>query len=213
MTREFTRKRIIDVTVETIIEKGFDGMRTKEIAEKSGVSEATVFKYFKSKDELMKIIVTDMIEKFTTESKVLIGKIIKDFSVKNHKLSYRELLKKIIIERLSFFMKENKLINILVREMLINNDLKKLFIDNIYNNLTGIFEVLIIKGIEAGEFIKGGAVKTVKDMIFGLIIYNTVVFPTIHHNDINETRTAEIAETILNGISYEKALKTLRKRA
>lgn len=193
MSSQFTKKRIIKTSVDVILSKGYDAARTKEIAEKSGVSEATLFKYFKSKEDLLKIIIVHMIEDFTKESKEIISRCIKDFN----NGSYKKLLQEIIVERLNFFTKNNKLIKIIVREMLINPVLKKLFVQTIYNNLTSILEVVIAKGIKAGEFSKGTALSTIKDNIFGIIIYNTVIYSAIFDN---KKDAIETTDAILNGI-------------
>jgi AcrR family transcriptional regulator len=203
MSKVFTRKRIIDVTVDTVLIKGYDGMRTKEIADKAGVSEATVFKNFNSKEELLKIILTGMIDDFTAESKKIIGNAIREFSTKKRK-SYAALLKSIISERLAYFLKESKLIRIIVREMLINEELKKLFADTVYNNLIGIFEVIILKGAEAGEFRREGR-KTFIDMIFGMIIYNTVISPALS-GKAEAKRIEEIADMAVKGLLNDSAV-------
>lgn len=198
MAKEDTRNRIVDVTADIILEKGYDGARTRDIAAKSGVSEATVFKYFSSKEELMKHLITSMVNKFTSESRIIIGRTIKDFSNQG-KASFKELLKSIIIERINFFMTENKLLKIIVREMLVNQALKKLFIDTIYNNFMGIMEVIIVKGIEAGEFRKT-ALKTLKDTIFGVIIYNTVINSVID-DSFDKSKAKEMTDILINGIT------------
>ncbi len=53
-SHEQRRKHIISVASNLFAEKGFNGVRTKEIAELAGVSEALVFKHFRNKEELYK---------------------------------------------------------------------------------------------------------------------------------------------------------------
>ena len=57
-----TKNKIIDSTLSLIDKKPFPQVRTREIAEKSTVSEATVFKYFKTKDTILNYLV----DKFLT---------------------------------------------------------------------------------------------------------------------------------------------------
>ncbi len=47
------RDSIILTTIEVINELGLQGMSTREIAQRVGISEATIFKHFKSKAELI----------------------------------------------------------------------------------------------------------------------------------------------------------------
>jgi AcrR family transcriptional regulator len=50
------RRIIIDAALALFARKGFRGTTTKEIAEAAGCSEATIFKYFATKDELYSAI-------------------------------------------------------------------------------------------------------------------------------------------------------------
>lgn len=50
------RRVIIDAALALFARKGFRGTTTKEIAEAAGCSEATIFKYFATKDELYSAI-------------------------------------------------------------------------------------------------------------------------------------------------------------
>lgn len=192
-----TEKRIMNATVEILLLKGYDAMRTREIAERSGVSEATIFKYFRSKEDLLKALVIDLVGKFTDESKVIIGNTLKEFTLVGNG-SYKDLLRKIIIERTNYFLTQNKLIRLLIREMLINFVLKKLFIETIYNNLIGVLEVIIRKGIERGEFNKTISPEILKDTIFGLIIYNTVLQNEIDNK--SPVNVNKMTDFIINSI-------------
>jgi AcrR family transcriptional regulator len=47
------RDRLIITTIEIIDELGVQGLSTREIAKRQGVSEATIFRHYKSKNELL----------------------------------------------------------------------------------------------------------------------------------------------------------------
>jgi AcrR family transcriptional regulator len=49
---EFRRKQILEAAIEVMGEKNYDWATTKEIAQAAGVSERTVFFYFKNKKEI-----------------------------------------------------------------------------------------------------------------------------------------------------------------
>jgi AcrR family transcriptional regulator len=53
------RKRIIAAAREVFMEQGFSGARTKEIAERAGVTEAFLYRHFESKDEMYAAAVLD----------------------------------------------------------------------------------------------------------------------------------------------------------
>ena len=52
MSGEDRRQSIIDAALDLFAEKGFNGTRTREIAQKAGISETLIFQHFKSKEEL-----------------------------------------------------------------------------------------------------------------------------------------------------------------
>ena len=49
---EDRRARIIDAALHLFSEKGFSGTRTREIARRAGISEALIFRHFRSKEQL-----------------------------------------------------------------------------------------------------------------------------------------------------------------
>jgi AcrR family transcriptional regulator len=47
-------KLILKAACETFSEKGYNATSTKEIAKMAGVSEGTIFRYFKTKNHILK---------------------------------------------------------------------------------------------------------------------------------------------------------------
>ena len=60
------KDRLLITTVEIIDELGIQGLSTREIAKRQGVSEATLFRHYKSKNELL-IAVLDYFSQFDGE--------------------------------------------------------------------------------------------------------------------------------------------------
>ena len=50
------KKKIMQAAVDLISTKGYNGTSTLQIAEHAGLSQATLFKYFQTKDELLTAI-------------------------------------------------------------------------------------------------------------------------------------------------------------
>ncbi|WP_374658543.1 TetR/AcrR family transcriptional regulator [Inhella sp.] len=48
-----TRKRLVDTAVRLMSERGYDGTTLKDVAREAGVGDATVYKYFASKERLL----------------------------------------------------------------------------------------------------------------------------------------------------------------
>ena len=51
------REQIVGVSARLFSEKGFRGTTTKEVADKAGISEATIYKHFKSKTDIYQAII------------------------------------------------------------------------------------------------------------------------------------------------------------
>jgi len=57
-----TRERIIDCAEEVFAEKGFGGARIRDISERAGVTGAMIHYYFNSKEELLRAVLTRIVE-------------------------------------------------------------------------------------------------------------------------------------------------------
>ena len=53
------RKKIIAAAAEVFIEQGFSGARTKEIAERAGVTEAFLYRHIASKEEMYELAIVE----------------------------------------------------------------------------------------------------------------------------------------------------------
>ena len=54
-------KKIIDAAIAIISEKGFSASSTSEIAQMAGVAEGTIFRYFKTKKDILRGILIHMV--------------------------------------------------------------------------------------------------------------------------------------------------------
>src|ERR1700726_1763101 len=51
-----TRQRLLDAATETLNRVGIQGATTREIARRAGVNEVTLFRHFKSKEQLLRAV-------------------------------------------------------------------------------------------------------------------------------------------------------------
>src|SRR4249919_1481712 len=52
LNKERTKERILKAALELFREKGLDGTTTRQISQKAGIAEGTLFNYFKTKEDL-----------------------------------------------------------------------------------------------------------------------------------------------------------------
>lgn len=62
LTHEERRQQILDTALEVFAKQGFQGTTTKQLAEAAGVSEATIFLHFPSKEALYEAILEELLQ-------------------------------------------------------------------------------------------------------------------------------------------------------
>ena len=109
------KKKTLEAAIILFGKKGYNGTSTLEIAKAAGISQATVFKYFKTKEDLLSSIIAPIIPKLFSN---FLGR------VKNIN-TLEEVIHYIVRDRFRF-MKENKeIIKIIFSEVLTNEQLKQ----------------------------------------------------------------------------------------
>lgn len=70
-----TEERIIDTALEVFVEKGYFGATTRAMAEEAGFSELTLFRRFKTKENLFNRVLTEKTGKFNVELEITFVKL------------------------------------------------------------------------------------------------------------------------------------------
>ena len=108
------KKKIMRSAVELISTKGYDGTSTLNIAEHAGLSQATLFKYFKTKVDLLTAILHPVVPG-------LFGSFFEElltFETTEEKVHY------FVHNRMSYLKKNRALIKIIFHEIFSNNKLR-----------------------------------------------------------------------------------------
>ncbi|AIK70862.1 TPA: TetR family transcriptional regulator [Streptococcus agalactiae] len=129
------KQKVILSAIELFASQGFHGTSTAQLAKNAEVSQATIYKYFETKDKLLvfilELIVQTIGRPFFTE--------LSTFSTKE------ELIHFFVQDRFKFIEKNNDLIKILMQELLINSETSTIFtklINSTDPNITKIFNCL-----------------------------------------------------------------------
>lgn len=108
------KKKIMRSAVELISTKGYNGTSTLHIAEHAGLSQATLFKYFKTKDDLLTAILHPVVPG-------LFGSFFEEL------LTFETIEEKVhyfVHNRMSYLKKNRALIKIIFHEIFSNNQLR-----------------------------------------------------------------------------------------
>ena len=115
------KKKTIEATIKLFAKQGYHGTSTLQIAKEAGVSQATVFKYFKTKEDLLYSIIVPVIPKLFL-----------NFLKRTQNTNSLEELISYVVEDRMVFLKENKdTIKIVYSEILTNENFKTQLIDSI----------------------------------------------------------------------------------
>ncbi|MCF8008814.1 MAG: TetR/AcrR family transcriptional regulator [Halanaerobiales bacterium] len=198
---EKTKQKILTVTINLIAKRGYASTSTREIAEQADVSEATIFKYYKSKDKLLKTIVIQTMEKlFKSSSEKKLSEIINKNKSKNPEI----ILKTLLEERFNFFDEHKNELKVIFQEMLINKKVQNYFKEEIWSKMVKISDGLfkqIKNKCTLKEEIDG---YMFRKTLFGMIFF-TILFENILEDNINldsNKQATLISNIIFDGISF-----------
>jgi len=152
MGMSVTDDKIMDAALKLFAENGYSGARTRIIAEKAGLSEMTLFRKFKTKENLFNRVLIKNQEIIWNDFNTLIA----NFEVKDHKEDLR-----ILFENLLVIMHNNfELVTILINERTRITNFKEFNLEKITSYL--------------GQYLKEQRI--FKDMDFQIFALNILSF-------------------------------------
>lgn len=183
------------------MKKGFHTATTKEIAEATGVSEATLFKYFKNKDNLLKEIMFELVVKLKNET---IEKTLSPLE-NNRDYSATQKLEYLFKAQSQFFKEHNVAIKIILQELAINETVKTLFDKEIYPITNKVIETIMMEGKKNGEFLD----LPTKSLSIGFINillapYFTMTFYQMEIDESNQDHNQVLFDIFMNGIKEKR---------
>lgn len=117
------QKKIVEAALTTFAEQGYHGTATKEIARRAGVSEATIFKYFPTKrDLLLGVVLPTAEEVFTPAMQRSIMPVLE-----GPHASFEAFARALLRERLAFVRAHPRLVRILAQELPFDAELRAEF--------------------------------------------------------------------------------------
>jgi len=139
--RESTKDKIIEIAAEIIAQEGLRGFTAKNIAARLNITDAAIFKHFKTMDDIVQAVV----RKYTNECLVSIRTIIFGSN-----LSVREKIDKIMDTHIDMLEKSKGAIPILCFEVSRSNIYDNKAVLNFLENYLDLVSILLHRGIEEG---------------------------------------------------------------
>lgn len=200
---EETKARILEKAIDIVSKKGYSASTTKEIATGAGVSEAALFKYFSSKDELLKHIVLEVLQEFHDYS---LNEAIPNVFNKNKNKNLSVIIKEIVKERCSFFEDNSSAIKIIFQELLINEAVRDIFKEKVWIKMVEVTDTLF-DAAKSNNEIKDYDNNLLRKAFFGLVLFPIVFYEIFNLDDQNNTfksrEVEQLLDVLFNGIKEE----------
>ncbi|MDE4543277.1 TetR/AcrR family transcriptional regulator [Thermoanaerobacterium sp. R66] len=196
-----TEEKIINASIELFSEKGFDSTKTSEIAKNAGIAEGTIFRYFKTKKDILMSIVTKAIQFFSEKFIVLpLNKVL------HSEKPEEEILADLLKDRYEMITKNFSIIKVIGTEALTKEKIREKLVEHVAIKTLEIGEEFYQSGIEKGIF-RDLPPRTVVRSLFGsvmMLIAEQQFFPDDKKSKDVEKEISTIVEIFMNGIKSRK---------
>ncbi len=180
-----SQQKIIDAAIAIFSEKGYAASSTSQIAKKAGLAEGTIFRYFRTKKELLLSIVGP----YTL--KVFLPKAISDFEkvFMDDYDSFEDFLRAAFSNRIALVKKNQAVVKIIVQELPFHPEIREQIIELFGKKILPLVETKIVHFQQSGEII-ALPVKTVVRLIVtplvGYVISTYFLFQNTEQNNQEE---------------------------
>ncbi|MCX7951418.1 MAG: TetR/AcrR family transcriptional regulator [Clostridiales bacterium] len=191
--------KILEAAIKVFSEKGFEGSRTSEIAKEAEVAEGTIFKYFKTKKDLLSGLLIPLSIKFL---RPLIMKSAEDILKKDKENATEEILKELFLDRLSLIKKNMPLIKTVLVEAIYHDELLEPIKEQVVPQVLQLLDSYVDSHKQNGDFNDYNTrliSRTMMSLLMGYIVLSSV-FPEFFSLNEDEKEIESIVDIFLNGV-------------
>lgn len=191
--------RILEAAVDMFGEKGYAATSTNEIAKRAGVAEGTIFRYYKTKKELLFAVVMPTLTKFIAP--FFIQVFAKEVLEAEYD-SYEQFIRKVTQNRFEFVKKHFPMLKILMQEVPfqpeLKNEVQQLFEKELYSRIENIVGYFQQQG-QVIEMPKPTVIRLTVSTIVGFLITRFLLLPEQQWDD--EAEIEYTIQFILHGLT------------
>ena len=181
--------RILSVTRELLDEKGYDRILTTEIAERCGLSEAAIYKYFESKRDLLIQVAEKWFEEMLAEDH-------RSFEG----MSAFEALRHVIWRHLSIVKRHRELTRFVLLDLRPDPAYRSMPLYALNRKLLSQVPELLRTYIASGDLRGDIPLPVIRDLIFGAIEHQTWAYLRNEGDFSIEESTKGIAQVLFEGL-------------
>ncbi|HWZ82411.1 MAG TPA: TetR/AcrR family transcriptional regulator [Terriglobales bacterium] len=201
------REQILDVATGLFAQQGFQGTTTKLIAEKSGVTEALIFRHFSSKEDLYWAVIERKIDDAAP-----LEHLIDNLEAGGTDL---DILTRVAVEVLERRARDGTLSRLLLYSALEEHELSERFFRNYIANYFGVLARFVREGIAAGRFRKVDPLLAARGFM-GMVVYHSWIQELYGGNKVQEFDSVLVSRTLariwLQGVQAEKRTTPVRRK-
>jgi AcrR family transcriptional regulator len=202
LTPDLRISEIIATTREIIREKGYEGVLTTEVAQRCGISEATIFKYFPTKRDLLRTVteqwfgeVLDQIEGTDDRALPIVAR-----------------LRQVIWESLSIIRHERTLSRYILMELRADPTYRSMHVFQLNRRYTSRVILVLKDAVQSGEFRADISLAVIRNMIFGSIEHTTWAYLRGEGDFDVDQAADQIASVISLGLLADRSAGTRAPR-
>lgn len=190
---------IVKAAIKVFSDKGFDGSTTNEIAKEAGIAEGTIFRYFKTKKDILHRIMLKIVD--IVGSTIIIEPVVRIIE-NNRDKDEREVLFLILKNRIKLANKNLPLIKIVLSELLIRKDIRDLWAEKVISEIKGVLGGYIELKISEGVFKEVDifcAMRSLMGMTVAYVMQKYFV-PGVTNLQDEDTELMKIVDLFISGI-------------
>ena len=193
------REQILEVATGLFAQQGFQGSTTKLVAEKSGVTEALIFRHFPGKEELYWAVIERKIQ-----CAAPLERLLENLEAGGDDL---EILSRVAFEVLDRRAKDQTLSRLLLYSALEEHELSERFFRNYIANYFEVLARFVREGVSAGRFRSVDPLLAARGFV-GMLVYHSWIQELFGGKEVQDFDLKTVSRTLariwLQGVLVEK---------
>lgn len=197
-------QKILEAAIKVFSEKGFSAATTNEIAKNAGIAEGTIFRYFKTKKDILRGI---LIQTINLMSDKLVAEPVSKILLQSEGKDLHTILKEFLYDRLKLVDSIFPMARIIITEALFHEDVREAMYQNIITKALEIFRTLhkqmVTKGMMRSDIEPEVFLRSIMGNFIFLIIQRKLFGVKLSPADMDK-ELDKIIDVILYGIAENK---------
>jgi len=195
---------ILDAAIKIFAEKGYEGGRTSDIAKEANISEGTIFRYFKTKKDLLVGLLLPLVVKFF---KPLMFKSVEKIMDNEKNESINVVLKKLMLDRMALIKKNAPLVKTVLVESIYHPELLTPLQKDLAPKMIPLIDKFFLENIEKGNFRDIDPrlmTRSLVSLLAGFLILSNSL-PEVFKAEGDEKDIEKLVDLLINGIGVKRS--------